>query len=357
MATLDARPHLSISNVSKRFGATTVLEDIHLGMAKGELVTLLGPSGCGKTTLLRVVAGLAHPDTGTVELGGRDITRAPPYKRNVGVVFQSYALFPHLNVAGNVGFGLKLRGRAKADIATAVHRALSLVHLEHYADRPIRALSGGQQQRVALARAIAVEPSVILFDEALSALDRKLREAMQSELRQLLTGIGATAIFVTHDQEEALTMSDRVAVMYKGRIDQLADPRTLYDRPATAFALSFVGQSLRLAGNVVSSSGEGSVVETAAGPLRVPRRFLPGSKVTVATRPEHVTLAPGDNTLAGTVVGVTFQGSRSIVEIDAAGTRLMAEMPGRGILPERGAAVVFSWPLSETLVFAQEDAA
>jgi putative spermidine/putrescine transport system ATP-binding protein len=355
MTAPDAGLHLSISNVSKRFGATTVLEDIHLGMAKGELVTLLGPSGCGKTTLLRVVAGLTHPDTGRIELAGRDITRAPPYKRNVGVVFQSYALFPHLDVAGNVGFGLKLRGLPKADIASAVHRALSLVHLERYADRPIRALSGGQQQRVALARALAVEPSVILFDEALSALDRKLREAMQSELRHLLTQIGATAIFVTHDQEEALTMSDRVAVMYKGRIDQLADPRTLYDQPTTAFALSFVGQSLSLTGKVVSSDAHGSVVETSAGPLRVTRRFLRGSSVIVATRPEHVTLAAGDNTLTGTVVGVTFQGSRSLVEIDAAGTRLTAEIPGRGILPDRGETVIFSWPLSETLSFSGEE--
>jgi putative spermidine/putrescine transport system ATP-binding protein len=218
-------PHLIVRNVSKRFGTTTVLDRVDLTIRRGELVTLLGPSGCGKTTLLRAIAGLAQPDQGQVELAGRDITLVPPHRRNVGVVFQSYALFPHLTVAGNIAFGLKVRGRARAEIEAAVERALSLVKLEHLAKRRISALSGGQQQRVALARAIAVEPDVLLFDEALSALDRKLREEMQVELRRLLQNVGATAIFVTHDQDEALTMSDRVAVMNKGRIEQLAEPR------------------------------------------------------------------------------------------------------------------------------------
>ena len=349
--------HLSVRRVSKRFGATPVLTDIDLRMARGELVTLLGPSGCGKTTLLRVIAGLIHPDSGVLELAGQDITRLPPYRRNVGVVFQNYALFPHLDVAGNVAFGLKLRKLPKAEIDAAVRRALELVHLGTLADRPVRALSGGQQQRVALARAIAVEPSVILFDEALSALDRKLRETMQGELRRLLRQIGATAIFVTHDQEEALTMSDRVAVMHRGRIDQLADPRTLYDRPATAFALSFVGQSLRLPGTVVAADGDGSMVETAVGQVRAPRRFLPGSPVIVATRPEHVRLAEGENTLHGIVIGVTFQGSRSLVEIDAGGTVLTAELPGRQALPDSGTPVSFGWPVAETLLFPAEEAA
>ena len=244
-------PHLVIGNVSKRFGLTTVLDRIDLTIGRGELVTLLGPSGCGKTTLLRVVAGLTQPDNGQVELAGRDITRVPPHRRNVGVVFQSYALFPHLSVAGNVAFGLKVRGRQRSEIDAAVGRALSLVKLEHLGPRPIASLSGGQQQRVALARAIAVEPDVLLFDEALSALDRKLREEMQVELRRLLQDVKATAIFVTHDQEEALTMSDRVAVMNKGRIEQLAEPRELYLRPASLFALNFVGLSTRIAGTVV----------------------------------------------------------------------------------------------------------
>jgi putative spermidine/putrescine transport system ATP-binding protein len=345
--------HLKIDAVSKRFGATTVLTDINFAMSQGELLTLLGPSGCGKTTLLRVIAGLAHPDTGTVVLGERDITRSPPYRRNVGVVFQNYALFPHLNVAGNVAFGLKLRRQPKDEIDRAVRRALSLVHLEHLSERPISALSGGQQQRVALARALAVEPSVILFDEALSALDRKLREAMQGELRRLLTEIGATAIFVTHDQEEALTMSDRIAVMHQGRIDQLADPRTLYDRPATAFALSFVGQSLRLTGKVTSSGGGHSLVATEAGEIRVARALSPGQPVIVATRPEHVRLTDGENTLAGTVAGITFQGARTTVEIESGSARVTAELAGRTTPPERGATIRFSWPVAETLVYEE----
>src|SRR5258708_25424250 len=204
--------HLIVRGVSKRFGATTVLDRVDLTIRRGELVTLLGPSGCGKTTLLRAIAGLAQPDQGQVELAGRDITLVPPHRRNVGVVFQSYALFPHLTVAGNVAFGLKVRGRGRAEIDAVVERALSLVKLEHLAKRRISALSGGQQQRVALARAIAVEPDVLLFDEALSARDRKLREEMQGELRRLLQNGGATAIFGTHDQDEALRLTVRVAL-------------------------------------------------------------------------------------------------------------------------------------------------
>lgn len=355
--TVSATDHLTLHGLSKRFGTTTVLGDIALSMRRGELLTLLGPSGCGKTTLLRLIAGLAHPDGGTIMLGGRDITRMPAYRRNVGVVFQNYALFPHLDVAGNVAFGLNLRKMPRSQTESAVRHALSLVHLEHLADRPIRALSGGQQQRVALARALAVEPSVVLFDEALSALDRKLRETMQVELRRLLERIGATAIFVTHDQEEALTMSDRVAVMHKGRIDQIADPKTLYDRPASAFALSFVGQSVRMQGKISASGGAGSTIETPAGSVQAPRVFLPGAQVVVGVRPEHIRLTPGENTLSGTVTGVTFQGPRSTVEIEAGGTRVLAEMPGRADAPARGDAVRFSWPIAETLVFPAEDAA
>ncbi|MDR3494209.1 MAG: ABC transporter ATP-binding protein [Ancalomicrobiaceae bacterium] len=351
--------HLGVKGVSKRYGAATVLESIDLDMARGELVTLLGPSGCGKTTLLRVIAGLVRADTGTLSLAGRDVTRMPPYRRNVGVVFQSYALFPHLDVAGNVAFGLNLKRLPKAEIEAKVRRVLALVHLEALAERPIRALSGGQQQRVALARALAVEPSVVLFDEALSALDRKLREAMQVELRQLLTSIGATAVFVTHDQEEALTMSDRIAVMHRGRIDQLADPRTLYDRPATSFALSFVGQSFRLSGRVVASEPGLSVIDTAAGQLRAPKQFLTGSDVIVATRPEHAhlghaTLGPGDNSLAGTVSNVTFQGPRSLVEVRIGDAFLTVQMPGRSAAPPIGSEVTVGWPIAETLIFPAE---
>lgn len=354
MMATAAMPHLSVAGLSKRFGQTPVLSHIDLAMARGELVTLLGPSGCGKTTLLRAIAGLVRADAGTVTLAGRDVTRLPPHRRNVGVVFQSYALFPHLNVADNVAFGLRLRRLPRSEIAEKVRRSLALVHLEALADRPIRALSGGQQQRVALARALAVEPSVILFDEALSALDRKLREAMQSELRQLLTSIGATAVFVTHDQEEALTMSDRIAVMNGGRIEQLADPRTLYDRPATAFALGFVGQSFRLAGQVVASDATGSDVETAAGRVRAPVNFAAGTSVLVATRPEHAVLGSGENTVRGAVANITFQGPRCLVEVVVGSERVTVVLPGRAALPEQGATIPVGWPISETLIFPRE---
>jgi putative spermidine/putrescine transport system ATP-binding protein len=348
-------PHLDIRRVSKRFGAATVLDRIDLAVARGEIVTLLGPSGCGKTTLLRLVAGLDRPDAGAVELAGRDITRAPPHRRNVGVVFQSYALFPHLTVAGNVAFGLKSRGLPRAQIDAAVARALSLVHLETLGDRRIAALSGGQQQRVALARAIAVEPDVVLFDEALSALDRKLREEMQIELRRLLRQIGATAIFVTHDQDEALTMSDRVAVMYRGRIEQVAEPRIVYARPASLFTLGFVGLSTRVNGRVAAAGGGRVEVETEIGRLTAIGNFQIGSPVVVAARPEH--LRPdsgrGGNSAAGRVRSTVFRGSNSLVEVEAgASTILLAQIPNDEGAPARpGEAIRLVWPVAETFAF------
>ena len=353
-----ASPHLVIGNVSKRFGATTVLDRIDLTIGRGELVTLLGPSGCGKTTLLRVVAGLTQPDSGQVELAGRAITHVPPHRRNVGVVFQSYALFPHLNVAGNVAFGLKVRRYERSKIDAVVQRALSLVKLDHLASRPISALSGGQQQRVALARAIAVEPDVLLFDEALSALDRKLREEMQVELRRLLQDIGATAIFVTHDQEEALTMSDRVAIMNRGRIEQLADPRTIYTRPASLFALNFVGLSTRIAGTVVGSRDGTVDVETNVGQLKAVGNFVDGSPVVVAARPEQLrpVAEVGGNAVSGRIHSIVFQGSRTLVEVDAAGgERLLAELSGReAALPRVADEIRLEWPVSETFAFPAE---
>src|SRR6267154_1308463 len=350
--------HLIVRGVSKRFGATTVLDRIDLTIRRGELVTLLGPSGCGKTTLLRAIAGLAQPDQGQVELAGRDITLVPPHRRNVGVVFQSYALFPHLTVAGNVAFGLKVRGRGRAEIDAAVERALALVKLEHLAKRRISALSGGQQQRVALARAIAVEPVVLLFDEALSALDRKLREEMQVELRRLLQDVKATAIFVTHDQDEALTMSDRVAVMNKGRIEQLAEPRELYSRPASLFALDFVGLSTRIPGVVIGAKDGKVEVETRIGRLSALGTFQAGSPVIVAARPEHLRLnAPPDaNAASGRVRSVVFQGSRTLVEVDAgAGESLLAELSGRdAAMPRVDEEIRLAWPIAETFAFPAE---
>ncbi|WP_158817991.1 ABC transporter ATP-binding protein [Methylocapsa sp. S129] len=353
-------PHLVVRQVSKRFGAAHVLDRVDLTIARGELVTLLGPSGCGKTTLLRLIAGLESPDAGSVELAGRDITRVPPHRRNVGVVFQSYALFPHLTVYGNVAFGLKSRGRSRGEIDAAVGRALSLVHLEHLGARRIAALSGGQQQRVALARAIAVEPDVLLFDEALSALDRKLREEMQVELRRLLREVGATAIFVTHDQDEALTMSDRVAVMFAGRIEQVDEPRIVYARPATLFTLGFVGLSTRVSGIVAGSNNGRVEVDTAVGRLSAIGNFLIGSPVVVAVRPEHVRAAPetAGNCVAGRVRSIVFHGSNSLVEVDAgAATTLLAQIPNDVSAPPRvGDEIRLCWPVAETFAFPMPEA-
>jgi putative spermidine/putrescine transport system ATP-binding protein len=353
-----ASAHLVIRQVAKRYGGATVLDRVDLTIARGELVTLLGPSGCGKTTLLRVIAGLTNPDAGQVALAGRDVTRVPPHKRRVGVVFQSYALFPHLSVAGNVAFGLKLQGHKRDEIEARVARALGLVQLAHLGQRAISALSGGQQQRVALARAIAVEPEVLLFDEALSALDRKLREDMQGELRRLLREIGATAIFVTHDQDEALTMSDRVAVMNKGRIEQLADPFTLYSRPSTLFSLSFVGLSAQMEGTVVAARDGLVEVDTKAGRLSAQGSFLAGSPVVVAVRPEHVRLGQADaaNATQGVVRSTTFHGSRLRIDIDAGGAHLVSEVAQlNGAAPRLGETIALNWPIAETFAFPKPE--
>lgn len=356
---MSAAPHLVVRQIAKRYGAATVLDGIDLTIARGELVTLLGPSGCGKTTLLRIVAGLVSPDGGTVELAGRDVTRVPPHKRRVGVVFQSYALFPHLTVAGNVAFGLKLQNLPRDVVEEKVARALSLVQLGHLGQRPIAALSGGQQQRVALARAMAVEPEVMLFDEALSALDRKLREDMQGELRRLLTDIGATAIFVTHDQDEALTMSDRIAVMNKGRIEQLADPMTVYSRPASLFALSFVGLSTQIAGTV-SEARDGTVkVDTDAGEILANGHFTVGSYVVVGVRPEHVRPGNGsENSVSGQVRTTTFHGSRVRIDVMAKHTLVSAELSNiNATLPRPGETITLSWPAAETFAYPAPGAA
>src|SRR6056297_2947844 len=236
-----------------------------VGVGGGELVSLLGPSGCGKTTLLRIVAGLITADTGDVLLDGRAITSVPVHRRNISVVFQSYALFPHLTVAENVAFGLRARGTAKGDTQGPVREALALVRMSDFADRPVAALSGGQQQRVAVARALIVNPMLLLLDEPFSALDRKLRETMQVELKALLRDRSMTAIFVTHDQDEAMGVSDRIAVMNAGRIEQFAAPSELYARPASAFVMDFVGLSTKLAGRVTGRDGSTLTIETAHG--------------------------------------------------------------------------------------------
>ena len=360
-----AAPHVAVTALSKRFGASTVLESIDFDVARGALVTLLGPSGCGKTTLLRLIAGLTTPDRGKISIAGVDVTRTPPHKRNVGVVFQNYALFPHLSVAGNVGFGLTGRGLAKDTIAARIARALDLVQMGRFADRRIAALSGGQQQRVALARALAVEPNVLLFDEALSALDRNLRETMQVELRRLLKELGATAVFVTHDQDEALTMSDRIAVMNAGRIEQYDDPQRIYARPATLFTMRFVGVSSELRGTVVSASRGRVRVDTPIGAHEAEGDQPIGAAVIVATRPEQVTIGAAEpicsdpklNSIAGRIRHVTFHGARTRIAVDVGTTPdFSVEIGGGSAIPAIGDAVRVSWPAAQSFAYLDPSA-
>ncbi len=282
---------IRLSNVSKSYGGQTALRNVDLEIAEGEFVTLLGPSGCGKTTLLRIIAGFVEPTTGRVLLDDDDITGVAPNRRGVGLVFQSYALFPHMTVAGNVAFGLRMRRVPKARAAEKVEEVLDLVDLSPLASRYPGQLSGGQQQRVALARVLAVEPRVLLLDEPLAALDRRLRVQMQTELTRLIDRIGITTIFVTHDQDEALTMSDRVAVMDHGEVVQYAPPTEVYDHPSTSFVASFVGTSNLLPGTV-RREGRRMLFCMAGEQMPLPETLpdVPEGDATLLLRPEHLRL-------------------------------------------------------------------
>jgi len=348
--------YVELVDVSKGFGGTAVLRAFSLAIARREFITLLGPSGCGKTTLLRLIAGLIRPDAGTIRVGGRDLTALPAHKRNVGIVFQSYALFPHLSVWENVAFGLRARRVERAHIAREVDGALDMVRLGGLGDRAARNLSGGQQQRVSLARAIVTKPAVMLLDEPCSALDRKLRESMQIETRELLRRIDATAIFVTHDQEEALIMSDRVVVMKDGHVEQIGSPQAVYRKPATPFVLGFVGQSLRLAGQVEAAEHGLMTIATAHGVVRASGTVARGTRVLVAVRPECVEFASASsehNGATAVVRDVVFVGSKTHVLLEAGrDDALAAELGGPSppsITP--GALATIRWRIADTLVF------
>jgi putative spermidine/putrescine transport system ATP-binding protein len=304
---------LTFDNVRKTFGPTVALEGLNLQIHDGELVTLLGPSGCGKTTALRIVAGFEFADSGAVMVGGSDISRTPAHKRNMGMVFQSYSLFPNLTVAQNVEFGLRTRGMAKPDRTKRIGEMLELVQLSTQAGRYPHQLSGGQQQRVALARALAPSPSLLLLDEPLSALDAKVRATLRDEIRRIQTELGITTIFVTHDQEEALAISDRIAVMSNGELEQLGTPTDVYRRPSTAFVARFVGSMNELTGLAVDGgvSVQGQTVSVPAA-----RSYSAGTPVVILVRPEDVTVEGVDaGGLPGTVTSVTFQGASTIVGV------------------------------------------
>ena len=289
-----ARGHrLDIDGVRVRYGSAIAVDDVTLTVAPGEILALLGPSGCGKTTLLRTVAGFIQAEAGRVLLDGRPIQNLPPGQRGVGIVFQSYALFPHMTAAQNVAYGLEARGRPRAQIVQRVEAVLAAVRMEAFADRRPGALSGGQQQRVALARALAIEPSVLLLDEPFAALDRALRLDLQLEIKRLQRRFGITAVLVTHDQDEAMSMADQMAVMRSGRVEQVAPPTEVYDRPATRFVAGFVGTSNILHGRVEARDGRGYRVGLDVGATVVvdsPAGFRVGERVVLCARPEHLAL-------------------------------------------------------------------
>jgi len=282
---------LLLDRITHRYAGHVAVDDVSLDIAGGELVALLGPSGCGKTTLLRIVAGLIAQTAGQVVVAGAPVDRLPPSRRPVGIVFQSYALFPHMSVAENVAYGLAARGVDRSARRKEAARMLDLVQLGHLADRMPRALSGGQQQRVALARALAVQPAILLLDEPFAALDKNLRLDMQIEIKRIQRLAGTTTMLVTHDQEEALSMADRVAVLSAGRLEQFAAPTTVYDQPASLFVNTFVGQANVLSGTWLDA--EGAVRLDAGGTITArPAALTPGSRVVVCLRPEHLQFAP-----------------------------------------------------------------
>ena len=349
---------LEISNIQKRFGEHTAVHDFSISIEKGEFITFLGPSGCGKTTILRMLAGFEAPSVGSIVFDGKDVTHVPTNKRNVGMVFQSYALFPNMTVAENIGFGLKVATASKAEVAARVKEMLKLIKLDALADRYPWQMSGGQQQRVALARALANKPKVLLLDEPLSALDAKIRISLREEIRELQRELNITTVFVTHDQEEALSISDRIVVLNEGRVEQTGTPASIYNFPRTRFVASFIGTLNQLSGDIV---------DTALGEIRVGKQLLitsnplddlhSGQKCTLAIRPEAVTLGgagAGKNTVQAVVDDVSFLGS--IVRIR---THLGSEVLSMDVfndpnqkLPARGDTVSLSFAFENLLVLA-----
>jgi spermidine/putrescine ABC transporter ATP-binding subunit len=341
-ATIAARPNdgsiaVELHGVSKRFGNITALDDVSLAVRRGELITLLGPSGCGKTTLLNLVAGFLMPEQGEIAIEGRRVTEVPTYRREIGIMFQSYALFPHMSVAANVGYGLKMRRIAKAEIARRVADALALIKLAGLEDRKPRQLSGGQQQRVALARALVIRPKVLLLDEPFSALDRNLRASMQVELKEIQRKLGVTTIFVTHDQSEALSLSDRIAVIAHGRVRQLGAPDEIYRRPIDRFVASFVGDVNVLRARLERIDGATAAVVLGPARVLVPARTLQGaetgSMVDLFVRPEELRVAtPGAAVAAhGLVAAQIYQGGHVDLYVDvpeALSGRVLLRVPG-----------------------------
>jgi spermidine/putrescine ABC transporter ATP-binding subunit len=345
-----------VVNVSKSYGSQKSVDGASLELAAEEFVTLLGPSGSGKTTLLNMVAGFVEPDTGDILVGGKSILATPPYRRGFGMVFQSYAIFPHLTVEENIAFPLRMRGATKAEVNTAVAEVIQLVNLDGMAKRYGHQLSGGQQQRVAFARAVVFKPPVLLMDECLSALDKKLRQQLQYELRSLQRRLGVTVLFVTHDQEEALAMSDRIAVMDYGRVVQIGTGRELYETPNTGLVARFFGENNTMHGRVVSTSGNQASVEVDQTTFVVARNDLQvGARAQVCLRPDHIRIAePNLPGVEAHVEDVAYLGEtvRATVRLHG-GTSLAARFSSQASTPRPGEAIRISWDPSQVRAFPE----
>ena len=343
---------VTLGNIRKTYGTLAAVDDVSIDIRDGELLALLGPSGCGKTTTLRMIAGFVAPTSGTVKFGDRDVTKVPVHKRNVGMVFQGYALFPHLTVAKNVEFGLRVRGWDKAKIAARVAEMLRWVQLETLAERQPRALSGGQQQRVALARAMANHPDVLLLDEPFSALDAKLRTQMRTEIRELQKQAGITSVFVTHDQEEAMAIADRIGVMSHGKLEQLGSAEDLYKRPVSRFVAGFIGKCNFIEGRVTGPAR----FEAANGTALQFSGKHTGGPAALCFRPEHAVLgepASAGNSIAATVKAVTYLGPVTEYDlVSEAGDKLLvtASSSGGAAAPAEGDKLSLGWRVEDTFV-------
>ncbi|MEO1680962.1 MAG: ABC transporter ATP-binding protein [Pseudomonadota bacterium] len=354
----DALP-ITVRNVTKTYGSVHALDDVSLDVESGEFMTLLGPSGSGKTTLLMVLAGFTRPDSGSLRFGDTEMIRTPPHLRDVGMVFQNYALFPHMTVAGNVGYPLRLRQMPKAEMEERVERALDTVQLGGYGERRIDQLSGGQRQRVALARSIAFEPRILLMDEPLSALDKKLRDRMQIELRHLHEKLGMTTVYVTHDQREALTMSDRIAVVNHGRIMQVASPERLYDQPENKFVADFIGDS-----SFIDITRADGALMAAGTSLKTTRPVPESSALSLMVRPERVQIvangaADGMNVFEAAVTDLVYQGESFLLYATLKdGTDLAVRGANRtgtfADLPKSGERVRLGLDPGDTVIIAGE---
>ena len=366
MPDIDVR----LERVTKTFGDTVAVDDLSLDIAEGEFFSMLGPSGCGKTTTLRMIGGFEEPSRGTVYLGGRDVTDQPPYKRDVNTVFQSYALFPHLNVFENVAFGLRRKKVAKGDVKARVDEALRLVEMSGFEERKPGQMSGGQQQRVALARALVNHPKVLLLDEPLGALDLKLRKQMQLELKRIQQEVGITFIYVTHDQEEAMTMSNRLAVMRAGQAEQIGPPEEVYENPQTQFVAAFLGASNLLEGDLKEQSNGTSTVLLAGGDVvHLPNDRAPfgvGTSVLVGVRPEKITIRsdgnrsaePGWNSVSGLLRMATYIGVSHQFNVEGPGGHeltVWVQNLGAEPVPAPGERVRLSWRWEHTFAVLPQE--